>query len=187
MRYLISACLLLVLASGAHALPTHYYGEISGSDNYSGTLDTNFGWANPPFGINSAGQDINLWGFDGAVGDTLSFNITSGDLLTGFSLFFGEVDAMDLLYGLFNNSGDIGNAKFLTGSDIWDMTQSLSDFKITETGFYTLIVGGKDFGGYSGYEYQMDVDVQAPEPGTFLLLASGLLGLAVLRRRTNAG
>lgn len=182
MKRLLALCLLLTITAGAQAIPIHYYGEINGSGNYSGTVDINFGWIDAPFGLNSWGEHVNLWGFTASQGDLLSFDINSDNLTTGFSLYFGEVDAMDLLLGLFNNSGDIGNAGYLVGSSLWGNEQSLSDFSISQTGFYTLIIGGKDFGGYDGYSYQLSL-TQVPEPAAFLLLISGLLGLGILRTR----
>jgi hypothetical protein len=184
MKQLITFFMLLVITAGAQAIPTHYYGEINGSGNYKGAVDINFGWIDAPFGLNSWGEHVNLWGFNASSGDLLSFDIHSDNLTTGFSLYFGEVDSLDLLLGFFNNSGDIGSASYLTGASIWGNEQSLSDLLINQTGFYTLIIGGKDFGGYDGYTYELSL-TQVPEPAGLLLLISGLLGLGVLRYRIN--
>lgn len=185
MKQLIALFLLLGITTGAHAIPTHYYGEINGSGNYTGALDINFGWIDPPFGLNSWGEQVNIWGFNASAGDSFSFDITNNTLATGFSLYFGEVDSSDLLSGLFNNSGDIGDAHYLIGSSPWGNEQNLGDFAISQTGFYTLIIGGKDFGGYDGYSYELNVS-QLPESGSLGLLLSGLLGLLMLRVRKNA-
>jgi hypothetical protein len=185
MKQLITLFILFSITAGANAIPVHYYGEINGSGNYSGAVDINFGWIDAPFGINSWGEHVNLWGFNASVGDVFSFDITNNNFTTGFSLYFGEIDSSDLLIGLFNNSGDIGDANYLIGSSLWGSQQSLSDFSIAQSGFYTLIIGGKDFGGYDGYTYNINVS-QVPEPVSLLLLISGLLGLCVLRIRKNA-
>lgn len=187
MKYVMSLVLLLVMAGNALAAPIHYTGDISGSGNYSGTLDVNFGWIDPPFGLNSWGDHVDLWQIDATAGDKLSVALSSDNLALGFSLYFGEVSAIDLLIGLFDNSGNIGSATYLTGASLWTSAQTLQEFVLDQSGFYTLVVGGRDFGGYSGYSYDMSV-VQASvsEPSAFVLLSAGLFGLIGLRRRRMA-
>ncbi len=184
MKYLASLCLCLFFSGAALAAPIHYTGDINGSGNYAGSLDINFGWANPPFALNSWGDDIDLWAIDGKAGDKLSLALSSDELALGFSLYFGEISSADLLAGLFNNSSNVGSAGYLTGASLWSSVQSLQDFVLDQSGFYTLVVGGKDFGGYSGYTYNLNItQASVPEPSAFLLLVAGLLGLAGLRRR----
>lgn len=187
MKYLMSLVLLLVMSGSALAAPIHYTGDISGSGGYSGNLDINFGWVDAPFGLNSWGDHVDLWQIEGTAGDKLSLALSSDQLALGFSLYFGEITSADLLTGLFDNDGDIGSASYLTGASLWNSVQTLQDFVLNQSGFYTLVVGGKDFGGYSGYSYNMSV-VQASvsEPSTFMLLSAGLLGLVGLRRRRMA-
>lgn len=184
MKYLISIIFLWTMSVSALAAPLHYSGDITGSGTYSGSLDINFGWIDPPFGLNSWGDHVDLWQIDGSAGDTLSFALNSDELALGFSLYYGEITATDLLVGLFDKDGDIGSANYLTGASLWNNIQTLNDFVIDHSGFYTLVIGGKDFGGYSGYSYDLAVVKKSvPEPSVFLLLSAGLLGIASFRRR----
>lgn len=186
MKYVMSLMLLLVMSGSAFAAPMHYAGDIAGSGNYSGSLDINFGWVDAPFGLNSWGDHVDLWKINGSAGDKLSLALSSDELALGFSLYFGEVSEGNLLIGLFDNDGDIGGASYLTGASLWDSVQTLQNFVLEQSGFYTLVVGGKDFGGYSGYSYDMSVVHAVPEPSAFILLAAGLFGLVGLRRRRMA-
>lgn len=186
MKTVMSLLLLLVVSGSALAAPMHYTGDISGSGNYTGGLEINFGWIDPPFGLNSWGDHVDLWQINGAAGDKLSLALSSDELALGFSLYFGEINADDLLIGLFDADGNIGSASYLTGASLWDSVQTLENFVLEQSGFYTLVVGGKDFGGYSGYSYDMSVVHEVSEPSAFVLLSAGLLGLVGLRRRRMA-
>lgn len=187
MKTVMSLMLLLVMSGSALAAPIHYSGDISGSGNYSGNLDINFGWIDPPFGLNSWGDHVDLWQINGTAGDKLSLALSSDELALGFSLYFGEISADNLLIGLFDADGNIGGASYLTGASLWSSAQTLNDFVLDVGGLYTLVVGGRDFGGYSSYAYDLDVvQTSVPEPSAFLLLSAGLLGLAGLRRRRMA-
>ena len=183
MKYAISVILFLLISGSAVAAPVHYTGEISGSGNYSGSLDINSGWIDPPFGLNSWGDHVDLWKINGTAGDTLSLALSSDQLALGFSLYFGEILADDLLYGLFDNDGDTGSASYLAGASLWDSAQTLQDFVLDQSGFYTLVVGGRDFGGYDGYQYDMSIVHAVSEPSSLLLLSAGLFGLMGWRRR----
>lgn len=185
MKKLLSACVLCLLAHGAHALPTHYYGEIDGSGEYTGAVTRSDAWANPPLALNQGEQHVNLWGLEASAGQTLSLSVNGMDGFNGgFSLYFGEVTNTDLLFNLFDNNGDIGAASYLTGTTTFGADSSLSDIALDNDGFYTLIVGGKGFGWDDHYEYNMDVQMSSvSEAGSLLLMSTGLLGIFALRRR----
>lgn len=182
MKYLMGLLASLMLSASVLAAPIHYTGEISGDGNFAGNLDINFGWVDPPFGLNSWGDHLDLWQINGKAGEDLSVAVSSTELSLGFTLYFGAISAEDLLYGLFNNAGDVGSARYLTSSSLWNDTQELNRFELTENGVYTLAIGGRDFGGYSGYGYEVAVS-KVPEPSNLALVMLSLFAVAFARRR----
>lgn len=184
MKFLTGFLFSVMLSASAQAAPIHYTGDIHGDGNYAGQLDINFGWIDPPFGLNSWGDHVDLWQINGSAGEKLSLALTSENTNLGFSLYFGEISADDLLLGLFNSQGDVGNAGYLTGSPLWSDLQQLSHFALAHNGVYTLVIGGRDFGGYSGYSYDLAVS-RVPEPSSAILIALGVIATMFARRRRN--
>jgi len=184
MKFLIGFLMSLCIAAGAQAAPIHYAGDITTPGNYAGSLDINFGWVDPPFGLNSWGDHVDLWQFAGNAGEKISFALSSSDVNLGFSLYFGEINADDLLIGLFNSQGDTGAAAYLTGASLWSNLTQLDNFQLANSGIYTLVVGGRDFGGYDAYTYSLAVS-KVPEPSTILLIAIGLVAVGFARRNLH--
>lgn len=184
MKFIIRFFLGSLLAASVQAAPIHYAGDITNPGSYTGSLDINSGWIDPPFAVNAWGDHLDLWQLDGKAGEKISLALNSDNLNLGFSVYFGEISADDLLYGLFNNQGNVGSALYLTGASLWSNLTQLDNFLLARSGIYTLVVGGRDFGGYDGYTYNLAVS-KVPEPSTVLLITLGLIAVGVARRRLH--
>ena len=187
MKQLLATCAIWLLAMQVNALPSYYTGEILSSGIYEDILTSNSAWVNPPvFGLNSAGKDVSLWGYNASAGDRLSLDVSSLDnVIGGISIYRGEVSRDDLLFGLFNNSGDFGLVDYITGTSTFMADSSLDDIRLDLGGFYTIVVGGKSaFGWEDNYRYSMNVTA-VPAPGALLLLLTGLMSMVVLRRKRS--
>ncbi len=191
MKAFISAMVLsLGLATTAQAAPISY-GDITGGGAFTGTTTSNSAWAseNP---VN--GNEVNFWTFNGSAGDRLSIVINSLDGVfdAGFSLFYGAIDSMNLMFGLFDNNGDVGSAQYIAGTSPFGTAgndASLLDFVLADTGLFTIAVGGESFLSFEdSYQYGLEFihsSVSVPEPVTLGLMVGALaaFGLTARRRR----
>ena len=193
MKALISVVVLsLGLAATAQAAPISY-GDVTGGGTFAGTTTSNSAWAseNPV-----DGNEVNFWTFNGTAGDSLSIVINSLDGVfdAAFSLFYGAIDSMDLMFGLFDNNGDVGSAKFIAGTSPFGTAgndASLLDIILADTGLFTIVVGGESFLSFeNSYQYSLEViqsAVSVPEPATLGLMVSALaaFGLSARRRQLD--
>jgi PEP-CTERM motif len=109
---------------------------------------------------------------------------------TGVS-FGGAPSVPDTLFFLntmfMSMNVDLSDESFLipefTGPQLYSSTSNESDpmMIIPPSGFFTLVDDGAD-GSVAGTTYNLYV-AQTPEPGTLLLLGSGLVAIAMRRRR----
>jgi hypothetical protein len=109
---------------------------------------------------------------------------TTFTLPTGFTAasLEGEANVDDIGYVFLNGnliSGAIG--------EFGDTAFGTSDLSFFQAGTNTVVISDENTGGPSGVAYYADIDYSSaagvtPEPGSFLLLGSGLLGLAGMVR-----
>ena len=180
----IAALSILALPSASFA--SFISGNIGGSGNYSGVVNSSNAW----IASNALdGDAVNFWTFSGQAGDVVSIVVNSTNIEFGASLYAGLAEQSELLFSGFNNSGDFADNVYIAGTNpvTGAIGTSLLNILLPSSGLYTLAVGGEQGLDFSGlFAYDMDVKIAGvPEPETLLLFASGLLGLGLFQRRRS--
>jgi len=116
--------------------------------------------------------------------DYFRFPVLAGDTLTASVCCYG-----DPMLALFDPSGNM-----VIANDDWYSLMPYISYAIPTSGLWTIAVTGYPDLGFSGggsygWTYQATISMQRPasseipEPGTWGLLAGGLVGVLALRRR----
>lgn len=111
-------------------------------------------------------------------GDTMTISVPAG--VTAVSLYFGSDDT-DFELTVTDNGGGSPDTLNFPESD-----SPVFVGLVTNSSFNTISIIDTDEGGKVGID-DMQIGGQTPEVATFLLVASGLLGMGYLRRRGERG
>lgn len=175
MKFSAVALAAALAAAGAHADTYTYNGDTTGSPTYQRAL-AGFG------GLSGVGTAVRY--------DTLEFSVTQSGAYDFLSLAAGNWDNFLFLY----------SPSFDPGSPLVNGVAGNDDFPtIGRSGFngvnlsagvnYVLVTTGfanNSFGAYTNSITGVGSVVVVPEPGTYGLMALGLLGVGALVRRRRA-
>ena len=180
---LLAFLLVLALSLGAQASINFivnggfetgdYTGWTSGGCGPAGVIGSGAGW------LPNSG---NYFSVEGAVGCDHTLSQTFSDIASQgltISFYYGSDGASwndinvywngNLIYGSFNDPSTLPNYLLYT-------------FNVTATGSDTLTIGIRNDPAYQALD-DVSVTASTPEPGTLVLMGSGLLGLAGVVRR----
>ena len=179
----LSTLLVLALASGAQAANLIVNGGFETGD-YTGWTSTGPGrFAVEPSGVGGwPSHSGNFFSWEGAIGSdhllSQTFADTAGQGLT-IAFWYGSSGSTPNDLNVFWNAGLIFNLTDLASTK---PDYSLFRFFVTATGTDTLTIGIRNDFSFQALD-DVSVTPTIPEPGTLVLMGSGLLGLAVMIRR----
>jgi hypothetical protein len=184
-RLLLAAVLAAALPLAAQAAPVVYTGNLISGIALSGSAGGFSMFLNE-------GDGVNYWSFQGNAGDTVTLEVDrlNANFDPALSFYAGTTTADT---SAFDSAASWGGLTYIGSLDDENPAHlqpgpngdPYGSFKLAATGSYTVIVGGSLSSDAGTYPYQITMTEVAavPEPATAALMALGLAGVVLVRRR----
>jgi hypothetical protein len=173
---------LAVAGTCAFAAPTTYEGTLASGVSRTGTAG-GLAW------FLDDGANVDYWSFAGRIGQTVTITVNrlNANFDPGLTLYSGTT-TVDT--SLFSSGGSYGGMTFIGSLDDEHPASLVpgpggdpfGSFFLSSNGNYTIAIGGSLSTDAGQYPYRIGISL-VPEPGTWSILAIGMTGLGLMRRR----